>query len=144
MDIVKFQDYLNLKEVKLAEKLHSIFQMKLHPDITEAETQLFLDDESGITASFWIYFDGKNKKIDKNDKSLFPGRSMEIINLDFSVVCNDLFDSADKFDDLDLQANLLKNWFAECWKNQIGEQYQIPFEIAVHDDFGDGKIIKLS
>jgi hypothetical protein len=144
MDKAKFQNYLNSEEPKLVEKLHSLFQLKLHSDITEAEIQLFLDDESGLNASFWIYFDGKNKKIDKNDKSLFPGRSMEIISLDFSVIFDDSFDSEDKFDDLDLQADLLKKWFVEGWKKQNGEQYQIPVEIAVHDDFGDGNIIKLS
>ena len=134
MNLIEFKDYLSEKNEELEENLTSLFKMPLHPDITEAEIQVFLDDESGLNASFWIYFEGRNKKVDKTDKSLFPGRSLELIDLDFS----------EEFNDLNLQANLLKNWFVDFWKKQNGENYPIPVEIAVHDDFGDGKIIKLS
>lgn len=145
MNESKLKSFLKEKENELTEKLKSFFEMPIHPDITLAEIQIFLDDESGSNASFWIYFDGKNKKIDKTDKSLFPGRSMEIIELDFFE--EDIYEGLEYkqiFDYLDSVADLLKIWFVECWSKSGAQNYQLPIEIAVHDGFGDGKVIKIS
>jgi hypothetical protein len=145
MDEAKLENYLNEKESELTEKLTSLFEMPIHTDITSAEIQIFLDDECGDSASFWIYFDGRNKKVDKSDQSLFPGRSMEICDLNFTELeTYEAFESQDKFDRLDWLANSLRYWFISCWKKSNGEKYSIPVEIAIHDGFGDGKVLKIS
>lgn len=145
MDETKLNNYLNIEEDDLVGKLKSLFQMPIHPDISSAEIQIFLDDEDGSNASFWIYFDGRNKKIDKTDEGLFPGRSMQLFNLDLSE--KEIYENSeyeDKFEYLDSLANLIKNWFIVCWQKSGGQNYSIPLEIAVHDGFGDGKVTKIS
>ncbi len=49
-----------------------------------------------------------------------------------------------EFGGLDIAANSVKSWFAECWRKAGGWSYAVPTEVAVHDGFGDGKSIELS
>jgi archaellum biogenesis protein FlaJ (TadC family) len=148
--LILIAKYLEQKEAELLEILVNLFQMPLREDITSADTVIFMDEDCESIASVWIYYDGKNKKIDKNDKSLFPGRSLEIINLSnpqndlILRQISDISESEEKFEYLDALANLVKNWFADVWKKADGENYPLPVALAVHDDFGDGKVVKLS
>lgn len=148
--MILIDKYLEQKEAELLEILVNLFQMPLREDITSADAVIFMDKECENIAGVWIYYDGKNKKIDKNDKSLFPGRSLEIINLSNPQSdailrhISEVSESEEKFEYIDALANLVKGWFAGVWKKADGENYPVPVTLAVHDNFGDGKVVKLS
>ena len=51
---------------------------------------------------------------------------------------------ADGFGGVDLLADTLQAWFAECWWKAGGWAWPIPLWLHVHDGFGDGRGIALT
>jgi hypothetical protein len=141
----RYRNWLDNASPQLIAGLHTLFDSRPLSTVTSAEVQIFLGADGRQDPSAWIYFDGMNKKVDNNDPSIFPGRALEFQlrlgrMLDFD---NRYFDD-DQFPGVDLQANTLKRWFAECWWKAGGWKYEVPSEIAIHDDLGDGERIILT
>jgi len=56
----------------------------------------------------------------------------------------DQYFEGDEFPGVDLQADALKAWVAECWWKAGGWAYALPAEVVIHDDLGDGERITLT
>jgi hypothetical protein len=125
------------------ERLRSLFTQKVNPDVQRAHVEIFLDDYGGAP-SVWIYYRGRNNKVDSKDQSLFAGRSLDLaLPLNGLTVFDDRYFTGD-FRGLHLAASVLKPWLSECWSNAGGRSYTVPTTLTVHDGFGDGKIVQLT
>lgn len=116
--------------------LGNTLDQKVPPEVTGAEIQIFLQDEGGAP-DIWMYFDGKNKKIRKSDLSIYPGRSM-CLDLGLEVLSE--LESENNHD----AANIVKQWFSDCWYSVGGLEYSVPVTLSVHDGWGDGKYLILT
>jgi len=141
----RYRRWLDKASAKLIAELRALFAAPLPSAVTSAEVQIFLGEEGRDAPGAWVYFGGANKKVDHGDASIFPGRSLEIpLGLGVTPDFDDRYFEGDEFPGLDLQADALKAWFAECWWKAGGWAYALPAEVAVHDDFGDGERIILT
>jgi hypothetical protein len=123
--------------------LRALLARELPPAITAASVELFIgDDEASLDA--WIYFDGRDKKVDSQDPGLFPGQSLKLA---LGLEAFEDFDEryfGEKFGGGALVADLVKRWIAECWWKAGGWSWPLPAEIGVHDGIGDGTSIRLT
>jgi len=123
--------------------LRELFLREVEAGVSSANVEIFIG-EDGAAPSLWIYYRGENNKVDHSDQRLFAGRSLDL-NLPLSRLSD--FDERyfeEGFRGNFLAANLLKSWFAECWWKAGGWTYSIPTTLKVHDDLGDGNVVKLS
>jgi hypothetical protein len=126
------------------EQLRALLSRPLEAGVTAAQVEIFIG-EYGESPDFWMYFDGRNNKIDKSDTSLFPGRSLHLpLALQRLGEFDERYFEFESFRGSDIAANELKAWFGECWQQAGGESYAVPVTLAVHDGFGDGKVVALS
>ncbi|GAL07250.1 hypothetical protein JCM19237_4666 [Photobacterium aphoticum] len=142
---MKFLRSLDKIAPNFIEELKSLFLLPVPETVSEAEVQIFLGDDGMETPSAWIYFHGKNNKVDSSDPTIFPGKSREILHGSYDIPP---FDEEYYFDEdfggVYLIANITKRWLAECWWKAGGWEYPIPVKVWVHDEFGDGSSIDLS
>ena len=73
------------KHDELIDKLHGFMKTSLEPSVESANIQIFPEEYGFSDNSIWMYFDGKDSKIDKSDERLFAGRSLELYS-DFSHI----------------------------------------------------------
>ena len=127
------------------QQFRELFAREVPTTVETAEVQLFLDADNYGAPSAWIYFSGEDNKVDNVDQSIFPGRSLELqIGLDQIEELDERYFSDHEFGGLNLMANVLKNWFAECWWKAGGWMYSVPAKVQVHDGFGDGHYVQLT
>ena len=124
--------------------LRELLSLSVPESVNEAEVQIFLGDDGLEPPNAWIYFQGKENKVDGSDQSIFPGRSMELPSFIDKMEDFDESYYSEEFGGIGIIANITKNWFAECWWKAGGWAYRVPTKIWVHDDFGDGECIELS
>lgn len=126
-------------------ELRALFARPLPPDVKTAEVEIFVGDDDPYLPSVWIYYQGDGNKVDPKDTSIHPGFSTELaLGLETLDDFDDRFFTDEKFGGLDVVANALQAWLAECWWKAGGWNYPIPVVGHVHDGFGDGKTVKLS
>jgi len=115
------------------------------PDaVLTAQVEVFLDDSGYSAPAVWLYFSGKNTRISKSDKSIFPGRSLQF---EFNLAALADFDEeyfTSEFNGLGVAADVMRQWVAECWWKAGGWSYRIPVFLAVHDGWGNGKLVSLT
>ncbi|MGE8224364.1 MAG: hypothetical protein ACN6RK_01140 [Stenotrophomonas sp.] len=114
--------------------LRNLLALPIGPGVDEAHVEIFLDEYGGAP-SVWIYWRGKNNKVDHVDLSVFPGRSLELdLNLkDLAEIDEQYFVDQDEFPGLQLTAPLLSRWLAESWWKAGGWAYAVPTTLYVHD-----------
>lgn len=143
--LTRYRRCLERASPHLISVLRELLSRPVPPSVKEAEVQLFFGDDGLSLPAAWIYYRGENNKVDHVDQSIFPGRSMELsIGLDVMEDFDENYFTNPEFGGLDIAANSVKSWFAECWRKAGGWSYAVPTEVAVHDGFGDGKSIELS
>jgi hypothetical protein len=59
------------------EQLRALLACPLEAEVSSAQVEVFLG-ENGAAPDIWMYFDGRNKKVDRADPSLFAGRSLPL------------------------------------------------------------------
>jgi hypothetical protein len=113
-------------------------------DVQYADIEVFLDEYGGAP-SVWVYYLGENNKVDRNDQSIFAGRSLDLqLPLDRLADFDERYFLGEEFRGLFLAANVLKSWFSECWWKAGGWTYSVATRLKVHDDRGDGNVIRLT
>lgn len=129
--------------------LRELFLRTVEGDVKTADVEIFLDEYGGAP-TVWIYFHGRNNKVDHKDETLFAGRSLQL-PLPLTALAEfderyfvSLEDGEYGFPGLAMAGNAMKLWFAECWWKAGGWSYPLPSTVAVHDDFGDGNVIQLT
>ena len=126
-------------------ELKKLFTVSIPESVLGAEIQIFLGDDCMETPSAWIYYEGKQKKINSTDASIFSGKSVELLSGDYAIPhFDEKYYINEEFNAGYLIANLTKQWLAESWWKAGGWDYPIPVLVMVHDDYGDGSSIKLS
>ena len=123
--------------------LRGLLQRAVEDGVGRAHVEIFIG-EDGTAPSVWIYFSGENNKVDRSDQRLFAGRS---VDLELPLARLSEFDEryfGEDFRGNYLSANLLKAWFAESWWKAGGWAYTVPVTLKVHDDLGDGSVIRLT
>lgn len=129
--------------------LRALFLRPVNPDVQLAHVEIFLDEYGG-SPSVYIYYRGENNKVDRSDETLFAGRSLDL-QFPLSALAEfderyfiSLEDGDREFPGLMLSGNILKSWFSECWWKAGGWAYPLPTTVSIHDDWGDGEVIKLT
>lgn len=141
----RYRRCLDLASPHLILSLREFLSLPVPSSVKDAEVQVFFGDDGLSLPSVWIYFRGENNKVDHTDQSIFPGRSMELsVGLDKMDDFDENYFTAPNFGGLDVAANAVKSWFAECWWKAGGWSYSVPAKVMVHDGFGDGKPVELS
>ena len=141
----RYRRWLDKASAGLIDELRTLLARTLPPTVTSAEVQLFLGDDGRDDPKAWLYFDGHDKKVDQSDHSIFPGRALEIrLGLGATPDFDGRYFEGGDFPGVDLQADSLKAWFAECWWKAGGWAYALPAALDVHDQFGDGERIALT
>lgn len=147
--VSRYRRELDRVSASTIEILRSLFNRAINDDVEAAQVEAFLDEYGGAP-SIWIYYRGGNNKVDHKDESLFAGRSLEF-QLPLSALADfderyfmSLEDGDFEFPGLTLAGDTIKSWFAECWWKAGGWTYPLPTTLAVHDDRGDGNVIKLT
>lgn len=143
--VMKYRSLLDRESPRLITILRDLFNQPLSDDIASAEVHIFVESDGYALPSVWIYFSGNNNKIDSSDPTLFSSRSLEIVrSINRLNTFDSRFFSNEDYGGLDLAANVLKAWFAECWWKAGGWDYCCPVMLSVHDDFGDGHNVRLT
>lgn len=124
--------------------ISTLLSIPVAPDVDEAHVEIFLGEDGG-SPSVWMYWRGKNNKVDHVDPSLFAGRSMHLeLGLEILAELDEqYFLDPDQFPGLELVAPILSRWVAECWWKAGGWRYPVPVMLAVHD-FGTCGSVLLS
>jgi hypothetical protein len=122
--------------------LRDLFQLPVPSDVMRAEIEIFMDEYGGSPA-VWIYFRGRNNRVDHSDTSIFPGRALEL-DLGLSGRCVVDEDLWEDFDAQNVLATTLANWLADRWSVAGGSVYAVPTQLSVHDGIGGLKPMKLS
>ena len=138
-----YLDELNKISDTLIGKINIFIKTVPQESVESAEFQVFPDEDCEGESSIWMYFDGKNKKIDRNDESLFAGKSVEFFTEFASLPTLDL-DQYEELDYADMLVDLIVRWFAECWWKAGGWYYPVHVEILGHDGFGSVDKIELT
>lgn len=104
------------------------------PGVDDAHVVIF-PGEDGSAPAAWIYYGGKNKKVDGKDPSIFPGRSIELqLGLEpLADIDERYFTQPERFPGLELVVPLLGRWLAECWWKAGGWAYPLPTILTIHD-----------
>lgn len=125
--------------------LRQHFALPVQDGVDSVEVQVFVPEDDPCVASAWIYYQGKDNRVDSADLSLFAGRSLELaIGLDGLEEFDPRFYTTEKFGGRDIVANALKAWLAECWWKAGGWSYPVPTFLYAHDGVGNGKSVKLT
>ena len=116
------------------EAIRDVISKPIGPGVDDAHVVIF-PGEDGAAPAAWIYYGGKNKKVDGSDPSIFPGRSMELdLGLEPLAEIDELyFIHPEEFPGLELAVPLLGRWLAECWWKAGGWGYPLPTISTVHD-----------
>ena len=142
--VKRYLGCLNRVSSNYITSLKELLSLPVPESVTEAEVQIFLGDDGFEAPSAWIYFQGKENKVDSSDQSIFAGRSMELPSFIERMEDFDEKYYSEEFGGIGMIANTTKQWFAECWWKAGGWTYKVPTKVWVHDDFGDGNYIELS
>jgi hypothetical protein len=145
----RYQRELDRVSLSVIASLRTLFTRPINPNVQFAHSEIFLDEYGGAP-SVYIYYRGENNKVDHKDETLFAGRSLDL-ELPLSALAEfderyfiSLEDGEREFPGLELAGNILKSWFSECWWKAGGWAYPLPTTVSVHDDWGDGNVIKLT
>jgi hypothetical protein len=129
----------------LIAELRDVIADSVPSTVTSAEVQIFLGQDGTDGPSVWLYYNGPNRRIDHTDPSIFAGRSRKLaLGLAEMPYFDQRYFDSDLFPGIDLRANAIKSWFAECWWKAGGWTFPCPTHLVVHDDFGDGDGIILT
>jgi hypothetical protein len=114
--------------------IRTLLSVPVAPDVDEAHVEIFPGAE-GASPDVWMYWRGKNNKVDHADKSLFAGRSIHLeLGLEIlSEIDERYFLDPDHFPGLQLASSILAPWVTECWWKAGGWTYPIQVTLAVHD-----------
>jgi hypothetical protein len=141
----RFRGLLEKHSPVLIAELRSVFAMPIGPGVTSASIEIFLDEYGEKGPGVGMYFEGKNKKVDHSDLSIFPGRYLALAEYLRGLPSFDpRYYSSEGFGALDIQADVTKAWFAEWWWKAGGWSYPLPVDVRVHDDHGNGESIPLA
>ncbi len=127
----------------LIDQLHEFIKIIPEYCVDSAEFLVFPDEYCQGDAYIQMYFKGKKKKIDKNDKRLLAGQSLEMYS-NFKSLPTLNLNAYKNINFPDLLTDLIIEWFAECWWKAGGWYYPIPVEIFGGEGFGCGEIITLT
>ncbi|MBA5635513.1 hypothetical protein H3H37_00320 [Duganella sp. LX20W] len=117
--------------------IRSFLNEPLSVAVRSVEFQLFVDAENYGAPSIWAYFVGDDLKTSE--------RSCEMaLNLDELEELDGRYFTDFKFGGVNLIADVLKSWFADCWLKAGGWGFGVPAVLDVHDGFGDGRRIQLT
>jgi hypothetical protein len=139
-----YRSHLERHSEALIAEIKKMLSKPVHPDVSEIQVEVFPDEYGDGYASIEMYFDGRNKKIDRKDQSFFPGRSLSFAKYVDDLPMTDMEAYEDRFSVEDVTVNLVKQWFASCWEAAGGRVYKLPVKLAGHEDFGDGTVIALT
>jgi len=139
-----YQSHLQRHSNELIEEIKIMLSKPVHSDVTEICVEVFPDEYGDGYVSIEMFFDGENKKVDRQDKSFFPGRTMSFADNVRDLPLIDVESYDDNFPVTDITVELVKQWFAFCWERAGGSVYQFPVTLKGHEDFGNGKTIKLT
>jgi hypothetical protein len=125
-------------------QVSTLLSIPIAPDVDEAHVEIFLGEDGG-SPDVWMYWRGKNNKVDHADPSLFAGRSMHLkLGLEILAELDEqYFRDPDQFPGLELVVPILARWVAECWWKAGGWKYLVPVMLTVHD-FGTCGSVSLS
>jgi hypothetical protein len=124
--------------------IKTLLAQPIGPGVDEACVEVFLDEYGG-SPSVWIYYHGKNNRVDSADPGIFPGRSMDLrLGLEsLADIDEQYFVEPETFPGLALTVPLLSRWVAECWWKAGGWSYPLPTTLSIHD-YGPEKPLVLS
>lgn len=124
--------------------LRETLRQPLEEGLRDGEIQLFLGEDGRDAAEAWLYLNGASNRVDASDPRLFPGKALDLaLGLGHAPDFDEAY-FADGFGGVDLLADTLQAWFAECWWKAGGWAWPIPLWLHVHDGFGDGRGIALT
>lgn len=136
-----YQRKLELHSEHAIETFRKLISLPVQSDVVTAHLEVFLDEEGGAP-SIWVYWHGKNDKVDHKDPGIFPGRSLAL-ELDLgslATIDERYFIAPDVFPGLQLSASQLSQWLAESWWKAGGWVYPVPTTLAVHDFEASGSV----
>jgi hypothetical protein len=139
-----YRSQLERHSEALIAEIKTMLSQPVHPDVSEIQVEVFPDQDGDGYASIEMYFEGRNKKVDRKDQSFFPGRSLSFAKYVDDLPMTDMEAYEDSFSVTDLTVELVKQWFASCWEAAGGKIYQLPVSLEGHEDFGDSDVIKLT
>ncbi len=141
----RFRGLLEKHSPTLLAELRKVLATPIGAGVTSASVVVFLDEYREGGPRVGLYFDGKDKKVDHSDPTIFPGRHLSLAEYLHGLPTFDpRYFSDDTFGALNIQADVTKAWFAEWWWKAGGWDYPLPVEIAVHDDYGNAEVIQLA
>lgn len=139
-----YREHLEKHSASLINEIKFMLTQPVHPDVTQIYVEVFPDEYGDGYASIGIYFEGKNKKVDRNDKNFFPGRYLEFAEYANDLPIIDIEAYNEKFYVSDITVEEVKLWFASCWNKAGGKDYYLPVILRGHENFGNGKSIFLT
>ncbi len=137
----RFRGLLEKHSPALLAQLRMVLEMPIGEGVTSASVEIFLDEHGETGPSVGMYFDGKDKKVDSSDPTIFPGRHLVLAEYLRGLAPFDVrYFSEDDFG----AADITRDWFAEWWWKAGGWDYPLPVDVVVHDGHGNGEVIRLA
>jgi hypothetical protein len=117
--------------------IRGFLRQPISATVRSVEFQVFVDAENCGAPTIWAYFVGDSLRTSE--------RSFEVaLNLDELEEFDERYFTDFKFGGVNLIADVLKSWFADCWFKAGGWDFEVPAVLDVHDGYGDGRRIQLT
>ncbi len=139
-----YREHLEKHSASLINEIKFMLAQPVRPDVTQIYIEVFPDEYGDGYVSIGMYFEGKNKKIDKSDQSFFPGRYLAFAEYANDLPLIDIETYNEDFYVADLTVDEVKQWFASCWNEAGGKNYHLPVTLRGHEGFGNGKALTLT
>lgn len=143
---MRFRGLLEKHSPALLGEVRELMSTPIGKGVTSAAIEIFLDEYGERGPGIGMYFDGKDKKVDHSDPTIFPGRHLTLGEYLGKLPAFDprYFSDDDFGGALDIQGDVTKQWFAEWWWKAGGWGYPLPVDVEVHDGYGNGGSIPLA
>ena len=126
---------LHKKSDELIDKIHEFLKEELEENVSSAEFVIFPEEYGYSANSIWMYLDGKDKRLGKDDPSLFAGKSFDFYS-SFEQIPLIAESTYEEINYPHLITDIIHNWFKECWWKAGGWYYNVPVTIIGHDGWG--------
>jgi len=139
--ILYFKELEKYSEALIVD-IKTILAIKPNPDVNDASIELFTDELGEGWLAIKMTFNGKHKEVDEVKQGIYCGLIVTVIDITGLPVTD--FCTFEEIFISDIIANIVNNWFLDCWKKANGHNYSLKVEAFNYGDFGDGGIINLN
>ena len=135
---------LNRHTAGLILEIRNVLSTPLNPGETHASVEVFPDELGTGRVAIGMYFHGLGPGFADMTASLGTSRQFSFGGCVRDMPRIDVFRYEDDVSIPDMTVDVIKAWFADCWKKAGGEKFPLRVEMFGSQDYGDGQAVVLA